>query len=266
MKHLEFGYWASKREGHRPIRTVKRRGRVYILCTANPKHKQRQGISTFAHEAALIPTPANVSSKAEISNNPTLRSGLASLAPKVQQPPAVFGWRDAIASLLFKRSSGYLACGVKSTHVSKDDTQNGLQYQGQVVVDQPSLSDDFWGTSTDYLPGLSQRSISSLSMSNLSFYSDIGSASTNSRGEFVNHGKYLNIYSKTNPHMRHSHRGPSMSGLNVSASGNKPVFSGLELKLELNPIKLKELQSVKMPPMTAYLTQDSISDAPSLWE
>lgn len=29
-------------------RTVKRRGRVYVLCTANPKHKQRQGMSTVA--------------------------------------------------------------------------------------------------------------------------------------------------------------------------------------------------------------------------
>lgn len=86
-------------------RNVKRRGRVYILCTANPNHRQRQGISTFAHEATLIPTPANMSSKAEISNNPTLLSGLASLAPIVQQPPAVFGWRDAIASLLFKRGN-----------------------------------------------------------------------------------------------------------------------------------------------------------------
>ncbi|GMN58200.1 hypothetical protein TIFTF001_027296 [Ficus carica] len=36
-------------------RTVKRRGRVYVLCTANPKHKQRQGVSTFAHEAPLPP-------------------------------------------------------------------------------------------------------------------------------------------------------------------------------------------------------------------
>ncbi|PKU82984.1 50S ribosomal protein L36, chloroplastic [Dendrobium catenatum] len=36
-------------------RTVKRRGRVYILCTANPKHKQRQGISTFAYEGPLQP-------------------------------------------------------------------------------------------------------------------------------------------------------------------------------------------------------------------
>uniref|UniRef100_A0A7C9E3L7 Ribosomal protein n=1 Tax=Opuntia streptacantha TaxID=393608 RepID=A0A7C9E3L7_OPUST len=86
-------------------RTVKRRGRVYILCNANPKHKQRQGISTFAHEATLIPTAANVSSKPEILNNPTLHSRLASLSPHVQQPPAVFAWRDAIASLLFKRSN-----------------------------------------------------------------------------------------------------------------------------------------------------------------
>ncbi|KAK6941660.1 Ribosomal protein L36 [Dillenia turbinata] len=30
-------------------RVVKRRGRVYVLCTANPKHKQRQGMFTFAY-------------------------------------------------------------------------------------------------------------------------------------------------------------------------------------------------------------------------
>ncbi|KAK6141275.1 hypothetical protein DH2020_024991 [Rehmannia glutinosa] len=35
--------------------TVKRRGRVYVLCTANPKHKQRQGMSTFAYEGPLLP-------------------------------------------------------------------------------------------------------------------------------------------------------------------------------------------------------------------
>ncbi|KAK8963085.1 hypothetical protein KSP40_PGU010345 [Platanthera guangdongensis] len=34
-------------------RTVKRRGRVYILCTVNPKHKQRQGISTIAYESPV---------------------------------------------------------------------------------------------------------------------------------------------------------------------------------------------------------------------
>jgi len=31
-------------------KTVKRRGRVYVICSANPKHKQRQGYSTFAYE------------------------------------------------------------------------------------------------------------------------------------------------------------------------------------------------------------------------
>lgn len=36
-------------------RTVKRRGRVYVLCTANPKHKQRQGLSTLAYEAPIAP-------------------------------------------------------------------------------------------------------------------------------------------------------------------------------------------------------------------
>ncbi|KAL0301681.1 UNVERIFIED_CONTAM: 50S ribosomal protein L36 [Sesamum radiatum] len=36
-------------------RTVKRRGRVYVLCSANPKHKQRQGVSTFAYEGPVPP-------------------------------------------------------------------------------------------------------------------------------------------------------------------------------------------------------------------
>lgn len=37
-------------------KTVKRRGRVYVLCTANPKHKQRQGMSTFSYEGQPPPT------------------------------------------------------------------------------------------------------------------------------------------------------------------------------------------------------------------
>lgn len=39
-------------------RTVKRRGRVYVLCTSNPKHKQRQGYSTFASENLISTTYA----------------------------------------------------------------------------------------------------------------------------------------------------------------------------------------------------------------
>ena len=41
-------------------KVVKRRGIVFIQCTANPKHKQRQGFSTIAEAAAAascLPTP-----------------------------------------------------------------------------------------------------------------------------------------------------------------------------------------------------------------
>ena len=34
-------------------KTVKRRGRVFVICTANPKHKQRQGMSTLAYEGTV---------------------------------------------------------------------------------------------------------------------------------------------------------------------------------------------------------------------
>ncbi|EEF37944.1 50S ribosomal protein L36, putative [Ricinus communis] len=35
---------------------VKRRGRVYVICNSNPKHKQRQGMSTFAFEQGSLLT------------------------------------------------------------------------------------------------------------------------------------------------------------------------------------------------------------------
>ncbi|KAH7420304.1 hypothetical protein KP509_13G001100 [Ceratopteris richardii] len=40
-------------------RVVKRRGRIYVLCKSNPKHKQRQGLSTIAW-AKLDYTPRTV--------------------------------------------------------------------------------------------------------------------------------------------------------------------------------------------------------------
>ncbi|RRT52648.1 hypothetical protein GW17_00039806 [Ensete ventricosum] len=64
-------------------RTVKRRGRVYVLCTANPKHKQRQGISTFAYEG---PVPCASSEVA-----------------KKQEPPVSSFWPIGLASLLQKQ-------------------------------------------------------------------------------------------------------------------------------------------------------------------
>ncbi|PIN20361.1 Mitochondrial/chloroplast ribosomal protein L36 [Handroanthus impetiginosus] len=63
-------------------RTVKRRGRVYVLCTANPKHKQRQGMSTFAYEG-LVPPVSLISRSKQTSVADGARSGLPALiSPK----------------------------------------------------------------------------------------------------------------------------------------------------------------------------------------
>ncbi|KAL6636686.1 hypothetical protein ACP70R_024258 [Stipagrostis hirtigluma subsp. patula] len=45
-------------------KVVKRRGIVFIQCKANPKHKQRQGYSTVAEAALLLPPPASGSASA----------------------------------------------------------------------------------------------------------------------------------------------------------------------------------------------------------
>ncbi|KAI0488365.1 hypothetical protein KFK09_028194 [Dendrobium nobile] len=63
-------------------RTVKRRGRVYILCTANPKHKQRQGISTFAYEGPLQPVSSDANTKQAPSSSFSFPIGLASILNK----------------------------------------------------------------------------------------------------------------------------------------------------------------------------------------
>ncbi|KAL5697985.1 hypothetical protein ACHQM5_029076 [Ranunculus cassubicifolius] len=82
-------------------RTVKRRGRVYILCTANPKHKQRQGMSTFAYEGPLPPMSSEaVSSKQVTSTTLYERVGLASVLPKKQVPSFMYGGRVGLASIL----------------------------------------------------------------------------------------------------------------------------------------------------------------------
>ncbi|EXB39150.1 50S ribosomal protein L36 [Morus notabilis] len=86
-------------------RTVKRRGRVYVLCTANPKHKQRQGVSTLAYEGPLPSQSSGTVSKPEVNVNQGVPVGLASLIPKKTEPSMTLGWRMGLASLLFKRSN-----------------------------------------------------------------------------------------------------------------------------------------------------------------
>ncbi|XP_028801232.1 uncharacterized protein LOC114756454 [Neltuma alba] len=83
-------------------RTVKRRGRVYVLCTANPKHKQRQGMSTVA-QAMSSHTVSSEPSAKQISFTNSSRTGLASLLPQRHGLSMLYGWRVGLASILSKR-------------------------------------------------------------------------------------------------------------------------------------------------------------------
>uniref|UniRef100_A0A2N9GH06 Ribosomal protein n=1 Tax=Fagus sylvatica TaxID=28930 RepID=A0A2N9GH06_FAGSY len=84
-------------------KTVKRRGRVFVICTANPKHKQRQGMSTFAYEGPAPLISSDMSTKQEIMPSHHLQAGLASLIPKKPEPSIMYGWRAGLASILFKK-------------------------------------------------------------------------------------------------------------------------------------------------------------------
>ncbi|XP_022868234.1 uncharacterized protein LOC111387869 [Olea europaea var. sylvestris] len=82
-------------------RTVKRRGRVYVLCTANPKHKQRQGLSTFAYEGPLLPTSSVTSGKEQTSHTRSFTNGLPALISKKDEMLTVTPWwRMGIVSRL----------------------------------------------------------------------------------------------------------------------------------------------------------------------
>ncbi|GAA0157709.1 hypothetical protein Leryth_026830 [Lithospermum erythrorhizon] len=73
-------------------RTVKRRGRVYVLCTANPKHKQRQGLSTLAYEGPLPSSSLTTSGKQGTSLDQSIGSGLPSLITTKQSAFTVTPW------------------------------------------------------------------------------------------------------------------------------------------------------------------------------
>ncbi|CAK9154380.1 unnamed protein product [Ilex paraguariensis] len=83
-------------------RTVKRHGRVYVLCSANPKQKQRQGISTFAYEGQLPPASLEASVKEEASLS-HLRAGLPSLIPEKKEASVIPWWAVGLASVLFNQ-------------------------------------------------------------------------------------------------------------------------------------------------------------------
>ncbi|XP_057537857.1 uncharacterized protein LOC130815411 isoform X1 [Amaranthus tricolor] len=119
----------------------------------------------------------------------------------------------------------------KPKRVPSVEDNKGLHCQEQMVEKQ-SLSDDFWGTSTGDLDnpfGLSQRSISSLSTSNVSFHSDLGSASFNSHNDFVNHGLLLwtqlrlQWIGATKSNDAHEAPGPAISLLGSRERFRRPI-------------------------------------------
>ncbi|KAK4713098.1 hypothetical protein R3W88_019005 [Solanum pinnatisectum] len=78
--------------------TIKRRGRVYVLCTSNPKHKQRQGYSTFASEGLISTTPVMT----RVKQNTSVTEGIHSLVPGKIEATVTPWWKRGIASILFK--------------------------------------------------------------------------------------------------------------------------------------------------------------------
>ncbi|XVF88368.1 hypothetical protein PTKIN_Ptkin19aG0045100 [Pterospermum kingtungense] len=95
-------------------------------------------------------------------------------------------------------SSGCFGCCTKPTPIiAVDEPSKGLRIQGRIVR-KPSISDDFWSTSTYDLENSavqSQRSLSSISTSNptLSQCSSTGVIANPS--DFVNQGKFYSLYS-----------------------------------------------------------------------
>ncbi|XP_073116739.1 uncharacterized protein [Elaeis guineensis] len=96
-------------------------------------------------------------------------------------------------SQLLACMGGCLGCCAKPTPIiAVDEPSKGLKIQGRTIK-KPSMSDDFWSTSTYEMENSgvqSQRSISSISISaqNLDHH---GAGSTSNPSEFINHGLLL---------------------------------------------------------------------------
>ncbi|KAI0491667.1 uncharacterized protein LOC110104203 isoform X1 [Dendrobium catenatum] len=95
---------------------------------------------------------------------------------------------------VFSCMGSCLGCYTKPTPITAvDEPSKGLRIQGQSVR-KPSISDDFWSTSTYEMENSgvqSQRSISSISASARAFDPYSGAGSSTNTPEFVNHGLIL---------------------------------------------------------------------------
>ncbi|PIA56991.1 hypothetical protein AQUCO_00600006v1 [Aquilegia coerulea] len=92
----------------------------------------------------------------------------------------------------FACMGGCLGCCNKATPIiAVDEPSKGLKIQGRLVK-KPSISEDFWSTSTCEMENSalqSQRSVSSISTSNQTL--EVQSGASTSSPEFVNHGFLL---------------------------------------------------------------------------
>lgn len=89
---------------------------------------------------------------------------------------------------------GCFGCCTKPTPIiAVDEPSKGLKIRGRTVR-KPSISDDFWSTSTcdlDNCTVQSQRSMSSISTSNQLLYCGSAISTTSSNSDFVNNGLLL---------------------------------------------------------------------------
>ncbi|KAH0654965.1 hypothetical protein KY285_029847 [Solanum tuberosum] len=92
------------------------------------------------------------------------------------------------------QSRGCFGCCAKSQPViAVDEPSKGLRIQGKLVR-KPSMSDDFWSTSTcdlEVSTVQSHRSMSSISISNQSLSQQSGTGNASNNIEFINHGYLL---------------------------------------------------------------------------
>ncbi|XP_027085187.1 uncharacterized protein [Coffea arabica] len=95
---------------------------------------------------------------------------------------------------IFACMGGCFGCCTKPPHIiSVDEPSKGLKIQGHRVK-RPSIKEDFWSSSTYEMENSafpSQRSVSSISTSNLTLDQQGTSSSTSNPTEFVNHGLFL---------------------------------------------------------------------------
>ncbi|KAA3490669.1 Interleukin-4 receptor subunit alpha [Gossypium australe] len=96
-----------------------------------------------------------------------------------------------------EQSSGCFGCCTKPTLIiAVDEPTKGLRIRGRRVR-KPSISDDFWSSSTYELENSalqSQRSLSSISASNPTLSQCSSSSGIVNPSDFVNQGKFCLLY------------------------------------------------------------------------